>query len=124
MPLRRSRRAALRNVVRMKIAQIAPLTETVPPHRYGGTERIVGYLTDELVKEGHEVTLFASGDSRTSADLVNCSEIALRHNPMVRDPYPYHLLMLEKVRQRAHDFDLLHFHTDYLHFPLVRELGV
>ena len=107
----------------MRIAQIAPLTESVPPQRYGGTERIVSYLTDELVIQGHEVTLFASGDLRTAADLVSCSEIALRHNTLVNDPYPYHLLMLEKVRQRASDFDILHFHTDYLHFPLVRQLG-
>jgi len=108
----------------MKIAQIAPLTESVPPQRYGGTERIVAYLTDELVRQGHQVTLFASGDSRTAAELVSGCEIALRHNPLVKDPCPYHLLMLEKVRQRAEEFDILHFHTDYLHFPLVRELGV
>jgi glycosyltransferase involved in cell wall biosynthesis len=108
----------------MKIAQIAPLTESVPPQRYGGTERIVAYLTDELVRQGHQVTLFASGDSRTSAELVGCSELALRHNPLVRDPCPYHLLMLERVRQRAAEFDILHFHTDYLHFPLVRQLGL
>ena len=107
----------------MKIAQIAPLTESVPPQRYGGTERIVAYLTDELVRQGHEVTLFASGRFPNFGDLVSCSEIALRHNSMVSDPYPYHLLMLEKVRQRAGEFDILHFHTDYLHFPFARQLG-
>ncbi|WMT85295.1 glycosyltransferase family 4 protein [Pelagibacterium sp. 26DY04] len=105
----------------MKIAQIAPLTECVPPKLYGGTERIVAYLTDELVRQGHEVTLFASGDSRTLAQLVPCAHVALRLNPQVRDPIPYNVMMLEQVRQRADEFDILHFHIDMLHFPLVRE---
>ena len=79
----------------MKIAQIAPLIESVPPRLYGGTERIVSYLTEELVRQGHEVTLFASGDSLTSAELVPCSERALRLDPRVRDPLPYYMVMLD-----------------------------
>jgi glycosyltransferase involved in cell wall biosynthesis len=105
----------------MKIAQVAPLYERVPPRLYGGTERIVSYLTEELVRQGHEVTLFASGDSRTSAELVRCCDMALRLNPVVRDPLPYHLIMLEEVRRRADDFDVLHFHIDLLQLPLIRE---
>jgi glycosyltransferase involved in cell wall biosynthesis len=106
----------------MKIAQIAPLAESVPPKLYGGTERIVSYLTEELVAQGHEVTLFASGDSVTSARLVACSDVALRLNPAVRDPIPHHIVMLDEIRRRAHEFDVLHFHIDLLHFPLVREI--
>jgi glycosyltransferase involved in cell wall biosynthesis len=105
----------------MRIAQIAPLIERVPPRLYGGTERVVAYLTDALVRLGHEVTLFASGDSRTSARLVPCSREALRLDPAVRDPLPHGVLQLEAVRRRADRFDVLHFHTDYLHFPLFRE---
>jgi glycosyltransferase involved in cell wall biosynthesis len=104
----------------MHIAQIAPLIESVPPRLYGGTERIVSYLTEELVRLGHEVTLFASGDSRTSATLVPCCPGALRLGPAVQDPLPHMTVMLEKVRQMAGSFDLLHFHIDYLHFPLFR----
>jgi glycosyltransferase involved in cell wall biosynthesis len=104
----------------MRIAQIAPLPESVPPKLYGGTERIVSYLTEELVRQGHDVTLFASGDSQTSAELVPCCDVALRLNPAIQDALPYHLLMLEKVRRRADDFDVLHFHIDLLHFSLVR----
>jgi glycosyltransferase involved in cell wall biosynthesis len=104
----------------MKIAQIAPLAESVPPKFYGGTERIVSYLTEELVAQGHDVTLFASGDSVTTAELVPCAERALRLNPAVRDPLPYHLIELEEVRRRAADFDILHFHIDLLHFPLIQ----
>jgi glycosyltransferase involved in cell wall biosynthesis len=107
----------------MKIAQIAPLAESVPPRRYGGTERIVSYLTEELVCRGHDVTLFASGDSTTSATLVPCCADALRLDPTVPDPVPYQVLQLEKVRQRAEDFDVLHFHTDLTHFPLVRDFA-
>lgn len=102
----------------MKIAQIAPLTECCPPRLYGGTERIVSYLTEELVRQGHEVTLFASGDSVTSAELVPCCEVALRLNPAVKDPFPYHLMMLDQVRRRANEFDVFHFHMDFLHYPL------
>jgi hypothetical protein len=108
----------------MRIAQIAPLYERVPPKFYGGTERIVSYLTEELVAQGHDVTLFASGDSITRADLVPCTKMALRLDDSVRDALPYHIMMLEAVRQRAHEFDLLHFHIDLFQFPLLRELGV
>jgi glycosyltransferase involved in cell wall biosynthesis len=104
----------------MRIAQIAPLQERVPPKLYGGTERIVSYLTEELVHQGHDVTLFASGDSKTSAELVPCCDLALRLNPSVKDFLPYHVIMLEEVRKRADDFDVLHFHIDFLHAPLVR----
>jgi len=106
----------------MKIAQIAPLAESVPPRLYGGTERMVSYLTEELVAQGHEVTLFASGDSVTSARLVACAPSALRLNPAVRDPVPHHLLMLEHLRQRVGEFDILHFHIDLLHFSLLRTI--
>jgi glycosyltransferase involved in cell wall biosynthesis len=108
----------------MRIAQIAPLCERVPPKLYGGTERIVSYLTEELVRQGHEVTLFASGDSKTSAKLVPCCDTALRLNPSVKDTLPYHIIMLEEVRKRADQFDLLHFHIDFLHAPMVRQLAV
>jgi glycosyltransferase involved in cell wall biosynthesis len=107
----------------MKIAQVAPLIESVPPRLYGGTERVVSYLTEELVRQGHEVTLFASGDSVTSAELVACSRAALRLDQSVRDVLPYNIIMLEKVRQRSCEFDVIHFHTDYLHFPLMRAIG-
>jgi glycosyltransferase involved in cell wall biosynthesis len=106
----------------MKIAQISPLVESVPPKLYGGTERIVAYLTDELVRQGHEIVLFASGDSRTAAELVPCSPSALRL-AQVRDATPYSVVQLEHLRRRAGEFDLLHFHTDYLHFPLARSLA-
>jgi glycosyltransferase involved in cell wall biosynthesis len=105
----------------MKIAQISPLTESVPPRLYGGTERIVSYLTEELVRQGHEVTLFASGDSVTSAELVASSPVALRLGSAM-DATPYSVLQLEHVSRRAEDFDVLHFHTEYLHFPLVRRV--
>ncbi|WGF90762.1 glycosyltransferase family 4 protein [Marinivivus vitaminiproducens] len=104
----------------MKIAQIAPLAECCPPRLYGGTERIVSYLTEELVRQGQDVTLFASGDSQTSARLVPCCDIALRLDPAVKDPLPYHMLMLEEVRKRVAEFDVLHFHIDLLHYPLSR----
>jgi glycosyltransferase involved in cell wall biosynthesis len=102
----------------MKIAQIAPLMESVPPRLYGGTERIVAYLTEELVVKGHEVTLFASADSLTSARLVPCAAQALRLNRAVRDPIPYYMLMLDRVRRTAAQFDILHFHIEQFHFPL------
>jgi glycosyltransferase involved in cell wall biosynthesis len=104
----------------MRIAQVAPLYERVPPKLYGGTERVVSYLTEELVRQGHEVTLFASGDSLTSAELVPICPHALRLNDRVVDPLAYHILQLEKVFSRADAFDIIHFHTDYLHFPLSR----
>jgi len=107
----------------MKIAQIAPLVESVPPRLYGGTERIVSYLADELVRLGHEVTLFASGDSITCANLVSCTPKALRLDANVRDPIPYYMLMLDRVRAAADDFDILHFHIDQFHFPLFRPIA-
>jgi glycosyltransferase involved in cell wall biosynthesis len=107
----------------MKIAQIAPLMESVPPRLYGGTERIVAYLTDELVRLGHQVTLFASADSITAADLVGCASTALRLDRNVHDPLPYYMLMLDKVRELAEEFDILHFHIDQLHFPLFRQMA-
>jgi glycosyltransferase involved in cell wall biosynthesis len=107
----------------MKIAQIAPLIESVPPRFYGGTERVVSYLTEELVRLGHDVTLFASGDSVTSARLVSCATTALRLNPNVRDHIPYYMLMLDRVRECADDFDILHFHIDVFQFPLFRPLA-
>jgi glycosyltransferase involved in cell wall biosynthesis len=107
----------------MKIAQIAPLMESVPPRLYGGTERIVSYLTDELVRLGHEVTLFASADSVTAAKLVSCASMALRLDSNVRDPIPYYMLMLDRVRELAEEFDILHFHIDQFHFPLFRRMA-
>src|ERR1700757_303185 len=99
----------------MRIAQIAPLAESCPPRLYGGTERIVSYLTEALTLQGHDVTLFASGDSLTSARLEPCCEKALRLDERVRDPIAHHLIMLDKVRRRAGEFDILHFHTEILH---------
>ena len=107
----------------MKIAQIAPLVESVPPRLYGGTERVVSYLTEELVRQGHEVVLFASGDSTTSAELVAGARQALRLDPAARDPLPATLLLLEEVRQRAGAFDALHFHIEFLHCPIFRALA-
>jgi glycosyltransferase involved in cell wall biosynthesis len=107
----------------MKIAQIAPLIESVPPRGYGGTERVVSYLTEELVALGHDVTLFASADSVTSAKLVSCAPKALRSQPGVRDVIPYYMLMLDRVREQAGQFDILHFHIDQFHFPLFRPMA-
>lgn len=107
----------------MKIAQVAPLMESVPPRFYGGTERIVSYLTEELVRLGHDVTLFASGDSITGAALAPCCTRALRLDPTVRDIIPHFMLMIDKVREHAGEFDILHFHIDLFHFPLFRSLA-
>src|SRR3981081_646731 len=104
----------------MKIAQIAPLFESVPPRLYGGTERVVSWLTEELISMGHDVTLFASGDSITNAQLVAACPRALRLDPQCLDPVARHLLMMERVFSEASTFDLVHFHVDYLHFPLCR----
>src|SRR4051794_15960771 len=101
----------------MKIAQIAPLCEAVPPRLYGGAERIVAFLCDSLVKLGHDVTLFASADSRTRAKLVAVRDQAIRLDPSPqKNEMAAHLAMLNEVRQRSHEFDILHFHIDLLHF--------
>ena len=102
----------------MRIAQIAPLTEAVPPKLYGGSERVVSWLTEELVRLGHDVTLFASGDSVTTAKLEAMWPLALRLDGSVRDPNALHMTMLEQVYRRAGEFDLLHFHLDYYPFSL------
>src|SRR6476661_8628951 len=102
----------------MQIAQVAPLTEAVPPKLYGGTERVISWLTEELVALGHDVTLFASGDSHTSAKLEACWPRALRLDGSIRDPNALHMAMLERVRRRADEFDFLHFHLDYYPFSL------
>src|SRR5438477_3815913 len=107
----------------MKIAQVAPLYESVPPHGYGGTERVVSYLTDELVRAGEDVTLFASGDSRTKAKLIAVCPRSLRSGKAV-DTLSHHITMLERVFQCANEFDIVHFHVDYLHFPLSRRSAV
>jgi glycosyltransferase involved in cell wall biosynthesis len=104
----------------LKIAQVAPLYESVPPRLYGGTERVVSWLTEQLVAGGHDVTLFASGDSVTSARLVADSERSLRLDPQCIDTVAHHVRQLEHVFRMAHEFDLIHFHTDYMHFPLSR----
>ena len=108
----------------MRIAQIAPLIESVPPKHYGGTERIVSYLTEELVRAGHDVTLFASGDSVTSARLIASCERSLRKNERCKDPVAREVLLVDHVIEHVDEFDLVHFHTGYLHFPLCRYLPV
>ncbi len=108
----------------MRIAQVAPLIESVPPSGYGGTERVVSYLTEELVRQGHEVTLFASGDSQTAAKLIAGSPQALRLDPDVVDPIAHEILEIERVAAMADQFDIIHWHLDYFHFPLSRRLGV
>jgi glycosyltransferase involved in cell wall biosynthesis len=108
----------------MKIAQIAPLFESVPPRGYGGTERVVSWLTEELTRRGHQVTLFASGDSETTAELVPCSHGALWQDPKCLENLPHHVRQLELVFARAGEFDVLHFHGDYVHFPLLRRIRV
>lgn len=108
----------------MRIAQIAPLYEAVPPKFYGGTERVVSYLTEALVQQGHDVTLFASGDSITSAKHEAVWPRALRLDPTIRDAMAPHALLLESVRRMAHEFDVLHFHLDYMPFPLFSQMDV
>lgn len=104
----------------LRIAQIAPLYESVPPRLYGGTERVVSWLTEELVARGHQVTLFASGDSVTSAKLVPACPAALWRDGETRETLPQHIRMLEQVSSRLDQFDILHFHCDYVHFPMMR----
>jgi glycosyltransferase involved in cell wall biosynthesis len=110
--------------VRLRIAQVSPLYESVPPKLYGGTERVVSYVTEELVELGHDVTLFASGDSETSARLIPCCPKALRLRPDCIDQLAHHFVMLEEIFERAEEFDIIHFHIDYLHFPLSRISGI
>jgi glycosyltransferase involved in cell wall biosynthesis len=106
----------------MRVAQVAPLYESVPPQLYGGTERVVSYLTEELILQGHEVTLFAAGDSRTRAELVGVAPRSLRLDATCKDYLAPHVLMLEQVIARSHAFDVVHFHVDYLGFPFARRL--
>ena len=126
-PLRKRREPILvtenrtnENRTKMRIAQIAPLYESVPPALYGGTERVVSWLTEELVRLGHDVTLFASGDSLTTARLVPACPRALRLDPERVDQLAYHMVMLDQVFSEKDNFDVLHFHVDYLHFPISR----
>ena len=114
--------ASARTKSRLRIAQVSPLYESVPPQGYGGTERVVSWLSEQLVEQGHDVTLFASGDSLTSARLVPCCRRALRLDKHCVDPLAHHVRMIERVFQMADQFDLIHFHTDYLHFSLARRL--
>src|SRR5262249_49611427 len=102
----------------MRIAQVAPLYESVPPKRYGGTERVVSYITEELVRLGHGVTLFASGDSATRARLISPCEQSLRTDERSVDPLAPHVTMLNQVFRTASAYDIIHFHIDYLHFPV------
>jgi glycosyltransferase involved in cell wall biosynthesis len=108
----------------MRIAQVAPLYERVPPLSYGGTERIVSYLTEELLRQGHQLTLFASGESLTKGNLVASCDRSLRLNPDCVDYLVHYVLQLEQVFQLSNSFDVIHFHIDYLHFPLFRRQGI
>jgi glycosyltransferase involved in cell wall biosynthesis len=108
----------------MRIAQVSPLYESVPPQLYGGTERVVAYLTEALVELGHDVTLFASGDSRTRAELEPVWHAALRLNPPLTDPSAAEVLLIGRVLERAHEFDVIHFHSGYSHFPVMERLAV
>jgi len=108
----------------MRIAQVAPLAESVPPQLYGGTERVVSWLTEELVALGHRVTLFASGESITNAILEECSPKALRLDPAHRDPMLAYGCMLARIAAAAPQFDIVHCHIDWIHIPLLQQLGV
>ncbi len=121
---RSSRGTGFAHLSGVKIGQVSPLYESVPPTEYGGTERVVSFLTEELVREGHDVTLFASADSSTSARLVPMCERSLRRDTSCIDPIARHLVMLERISRMAADFDILHYHVDYLHFPFSRRLDV
>ena len=108
----------------MRIAQVAPLYESVPPKLYGGTERVVSFLTEELVRQGHQVTLFASGDSITAAELVPVCPCSLRLDEKCIDSVAHHILLIERVARQVANFDVLHYHIDYLHYPFSRRLSV
>ncbi len=107
----------------MRIAQVAPLAESVPPTLYGGTERVVSWLTEDLVRQGHQVTLFASADSRTRGELAPVVPRALRLDPRIRDAQPYNCLLLDRVFARADEFDVIHFHIEMIHYPLFRMMA-
>ena len=119
-----SSRKGARSAARMKIAQLAPLAESVPPSLYGGTERVVSWLTEELVALGHDVTLFASGDSKTSAKLIPVWPKALRLSRRYQDPYAGYAALMEAVAQSADQFDLIHCHSDWIHLPVLKRTGV
>ena len=106
----------------VKIAQIAPLVESVPPRLYGGTERVVSWLTEELVRQGHDVTLFASGDSQTKAELAAVVPRGLRLEG-IHNSLPYNIIMLDQVAARMHEFDVIHFHIDFFHYPIFRNMA-
>ncbi|HET9514687.1 MAG TPA: glycosyltransferase family 4 protein [Gemmatimonadales bacterium] len=108
----------------MRIAQVSPLFESVPPKLYGGTERVVSYLTEELVAAGHDVTLFASGDSVTSARLIPVTEQSLRLDETCRDQIAHHIRLVDEVYRHRQEFDFIHFHIDYFHFPVSARVGV
>lgn len=108
----------------MRIAQVSPLFESVPPRFYGGTERVVAYLIEELVAAGHDVTLFASGDSQTSARLLPGCRTGLRLDRAIEDPVAHHVALVGRVFERAADFDLIHFHTEPFHYPLLRHASI
>jgi glycosyltransferase involved in cell wall biosynthesis len=105
---------------KLRIAQVAPLIESVPPRLYGGTERVVSFLTEELVQQGHDVTLYASGDSVTTARLVPVFENSLRLDKNCVDPLAHHIVLLQMIQDNLDQFDVIHYHIDYLHFPLSR----
>ena len=105
----------------MKIAQVGSLIESIPPKLYGGAERVASYLTEEFVRQGHDVTLFASEKSTTAAKLVPCCKEPLRSDPRVKDIVPYYMIMLDKVRRMAPEFDIIHVHFDQFHFPVLSQ---
>lgn len=119
-PIPVSRVLKFGSMTKLKIAQVAPLYESVPPKWYGGTERVVSFLTEELVADGHDVTLFASGDSTTNARLVAVCERSLRLDTTCEDQLVHHIAMLQRVLDESDKFDLVHFHIDYIHFPISR----
>jgi glycosyltransferase involved in cell wall biosynthesis len=104
----------------MRIAQVSPLFESVPPKTYGGTERVISYLTEELVAQGHDVTLFASGDSVTQARLISAVEHSFRQDTAKQSWLAYHTVQLDLLAQHAHEFDIIHYHTDYFHLPYAK----
>jgi glycosyltransferase involved in cell wall biosynthesis len=108
----------------LRIAIVSPLQESVPPTLYGGTERIVSYLTEALVQQGHDVTLFATAESRTAARLMPMAERGLRLDPTCQDPLAHHIVMVDRVMEVAKEFDVLHFHIDYIHFPSCRLMAL